>query len=228
MSKETLSPSQLATGFTRGLVTKLLEMTEHGLLKSPVFAPATTDDIDKFVKAAGPDLRDQFVELVERRFQAHTGCYIVPVNYGAENAIQSAIDANAFGYKYVSPNVSDIPLGGTGEALEQAREVGFGKVMYNRDLPEALKKKGQEDGFKYGYVFANPLTTLLWALKNPDVQKDHPIGILFYIGKRLDYLYLGSDGGKRRLSVNENYPDDDWGGDVRFLVVPAPAPVPAA
>ncbi len=227
MSNKTLSPSQQATGFTRGLTNKLSDMTEHGLLKSPVFQTALTSEIDAFVKELVPGLRDQYARLLERSFQVYVGRYIVPVNYDLPNVIATAIDANNFGYKYVYPNVADIPLGGTGEALEQVREVGFGKVIYNRDLPEALKKKGQEDGFVNGYVFANPLTALLWALKNPDVQKDHPLGILFYIGGRLYYLILGSGGGERGLDVHWDLPGGGWREGVRFLAVPAPPPVPA-
>jgi hypothetical protein len=228
MSK-TLSPSETATGITRGQATKLIEMAEHGLLKSAVFTGVPTAQVDDFIKSAGPDIRDALVELAERRFQAFIGCYRIPVNYAAENAIQAAIDANNFGYKYVYTDASNIPLGGTGEAVEQVREVHFGKIMYNRDLPEALKQRGIADGFKQGYVFANPLTALLWALKNPDVQKDHPLGILFYVGKQLCDLCLNAGGGERRLDVDRNNPDNYWNDNVRFLVVPAPVPavVPA-
>ena len=223
----TLSPSaETATGITRGQTIKLTEMADHKLLKSPAFVSVPTAQIDEFVKAVGPELAEQFADLVSRRFEAHTGCYRIEVNYALANAIAAAIEANAFGYKYIAPNVADIPLGGTGEAVEQAREIHFGRVMYNRDLPEALKKKGQEDGFKQGYVFANVLTTLLWALKNPDIQKDHPIGILFYIGEQLYCLDLNADGDKRELNVDEDYPGSRWSDDVRFLAVPAPV-VPA-
>jgi hypothetical protein len=200
-------------------------MADHKLLKSLVFQGVPTAQVDEFVKAVGPELAEQFADLVARRFEAHTGCYHIPVNYALANAIAAAIEANAFGYKYLRVNAADIPLMGIGETVEQVREVGFGKVMYNRDLPEALKQKGIEAGFKYGYTFANPLTALLFALKNPDIQKDHPLGILFYIGERLCYLYLYAGGDERRLSVNEINLGNYWSDGVQFLVVPAPAPV---
>jgi hypothetical protein len=205
-------------------------MTEHGLLKSAVFAGVPTIQVDEFVKSVGPDIRDALVELAERRFQAFIGCYRIPVNYSAPNAIQAAIDANKFGYKYVYTDAGNIPLGGIGEAVEQVREVHFGKIMYNRDLPEALKQRGIADGFKQGYVFVNPLTALLWALKNPDVQKDHPLGILFYVGEQLCCLYLDAVDGGRELDVDRDDPGHDWHDRVRFLVVPAPVPtvVPAS
>ncbi|MDD5156180.1 MAG: hypothetical protein PHF11_06860 [Candidatus Omnitrophica bacterium] len=212
---------------TRGQATKLTEMADHRLLKSPVFQGVPTAQVDEFVKAVGPELAEQFADLVARRFEAHTGRYHTPVNYALANAIAAAIEANSFGYKYLGVNVADIPLIGTGESVEQVREVHFGKTMYNRDLPEALKQKGIEAGFKNGYMFANPLTALLFALKNPDIQKGHPLGILFYIGEQLCYLCLSFDGGRRGLDVDRLDPGSDWDGDVRFLVVPAPVPVPA-
>ena len=221
----TLSPSETATGITRGQIIKSIEMAEHKLLKSPAFRGVPTAQIDEFVKAVGPELAEQFADLFARRFEAHIGCYHIPVNYALANAIAAAIEANAFGYKYLGVNAADIPLGGTGETVEQVREVGFDKIMYNRDLPEALKQRGIADGFKNGYVFANPLTALLFALKNPDVQKDHPLGILFYVGEQLYYLYLLADGVERRLDVDRSDPGHYWNDRVRFLVVPAPAPV---
>lgn len=219
-----LSPSETATGITRGQATKLTEMADHRLLKSPVFQGVPTAQVDEFVKAVGPELAGQFADLVARRFEAHTGCYHTPVNYDLANAIATAIEANGFGYKHLDVDVDQIPLIGIGKTVEQVREVGFDKVMYNCHLPEALKQKGVEAGFKNGYIFANPLTALLWALKNPDIQKDHPIGILFYVRQQLYCLSLGSIDGVRRLSVYEDTSDNHWGNFVRFLVVPAPAP----
>ena len=43
-------------------------------------------------------------------------------------------------------------------------------------------------------------------------------------GEQLCYLYLNSDDDKRKLNVNHNNPDNYWNDNVRFLVVPAPAP----
>lgn len=202
-------------------------MAGHGLVKSSVFQTATTDELDKFVKAAGPDLRELFVDMVQRRFEAHTGCYHIPVDYALANAIAAAIEANAFGYKYLGGNVADIPLIGAGQTVEQVRRIGFGKVMYNRDLPEAIKRKGIEAGFKHGYIFANPLTALLFALRNPDAQKEHPLGILFYIGKQLCFLCLDWSDDERILDVRKSGLGSHWSKSVEFLVVPAPAPAAA-
>ena len=220
-----LSPSQTletaSKGFSSGLSNKLLEMTGHGLIKSDFFARIPTAQLDEFVKADGPDLRQAYIQLVERRFEAFTKCYQVPVDYAAPNAVQAAIEENRFAKTYIYVEVSDIPLCGEGEAVEMVREVHFDKVMYNRDLPEALKQRGIEAGFANGYKFANPLTALKFAKKNPDKQKEYPFGILFYIGKQLCCLCLGAGGEGRRVRVDKGYPDGYWLEAVRFLVVPA-------
>jgi len=206
---------------TRGLANKLVEMVEHGLLKSAVFAEVATAQIDEFVKTAGPELRDQFVKLVEKRFQSVIGCFRVAVNYALPNAIRQTVDDNNFDYKYVYVDLDQIPLNGTGEVVEQVHEVAFGEVMYNRDLPAALKRKGQDAGFENGFKFANPLTALRYAKENPEKQIEAPRGILFYIGEQLCYLYLDSDVSVRGLGVYKGYPGDDWGKSVVFLCVPA-------
>ena len=79
--KQTLSPSQTATGISRGQATKLVDMVECGLVKSPVFQDIPRAQVGEFVKGVGPELRNAFVAMVEERFQAFTGRYIIPVNY---------------------------------------------------------------------------------------------------------------------------------------------------
>jgi hypothetical protein len=193
-------------GFTRGLTIKLSDITDHGLLKSSVFQATPTAELDEFTKAVGPEIRDEFAKLVVRKFQAWI--------------IQAAIDANAFDNKYIYVEVADIPATG-GEEVDQIRELNFGKTMYNRDLSEAIKRRGIEDGFANGYKFASPLAVLRWAKKNPDKQRKKPRGILFYIGEQLCFLCLRGDSDERSVIVSGSDPDDDWGGGVGFLVVPA-------
>jgi len=193
-------------GFTRGLTTKLSDITDHGLLKSPMFQAIPTSELDEFVKAVGPEVRDDFAKLVVRRFQGWL--------------IQAAIDANAFDNKYIYVEVSDIPVTGD-DGIDQIREVNFGRTMYNRDLPEAIKRRGIEDGFANGYKFASPLAALRWAKKNPDKQRQKPRGILFYVGGQLCYLCLGGGSGGRFVDVGGGSPGGCWLGDVEFLVVPA-------
>ena len=229
MSNKTLSPSSdTATGITRGQATKLVEMTEHGLLKSPVFKGVPTEKVDEFVKGVGPKLREAFVAMVEARFEAFTGRHIIPVDYDSADAINAAITENDFGSKYVSVDTSKIPLGGTGQVDEEVHEVHFGKRMYNRDLPEALKQRGVESGFKLGFKFANFLTALKFALKHPGKQLEYPLVILFYdVNGQLCYLYLYEDDGERDLSVNPDNPGDYWRDYVRFLAVPVSEPLAA-
>lgn len=227
-NQQTLSPSQAATGLTRGQAEKLLDMAVHGMIKSYVFQGVPTSQVDEFVKVVGPDARDVYVELMERRFQAFTGRFCIPVNYDEPDAIAKAIDDNAFGDKYVYVEPANIPLGGTGETVEQVHEVHFGKIMYNRDLPAALKARGVELGFPLGFKFANPLTALRYAKKFPEKQLEQPRGILFYDKSgRLCCLYLDEDGGGRVLDVGRGSPGGIWRGSVRFLVVPEVQPLAA-
>jgi len=212
-----LSPSK---GFSRGQIGKVEEMLGHGITKSTVFQNTPTAEIDRFVKTVGPDLRDVWVELLEKRFQGFTGIFQVPVNYDEPEAIASAIETAKFDWKYVGLSPEEIPLIGTGQVMSEVREVHFGRVMYNRDLPNALKQRGEELGYKGGFKFADPLTALRFACAKPDQQRKHPLVILFTDKNgRLWYLYLYEDDGERRLSVGQDYPDGDWDGLVRFLAV---------
>lgn len=171
-----LSPSK---GFSRGLIGKVEEMLGHGIEKSVVFQNLLTAEIDRFVKTACPELRDAWVKQLEMRFQDFLGIFSVPVNYDEPEAIAKAIEAAKFDWKYVGLEPAEIPLVGTGQVVQEVHEVHFGRVMYNRDLPEALKKSGRELGFKGGYKFADPLTALRLACANPVLQRKHPLAILF-------------------------------------------------
>lgn len=212
-----LSPSK---GFSRGLIGKVEEILGHGIEKSVVFQNTLTADIDKFVKTIGPELRDAWVKMLEARFQDFIGVFSIPVNYYEPEAIAKAIAAAGFDWKLVGLESAKIPLIGTGQVTQEVHEVHFGRVMYNRDLPEALKKRGQELGFKGGFKFADPLTVLRLACANPDRQRKHPLVILFTDKDgRLWYLYLREHDGQRYLDVRQNYPDYYWREFVRFLAV---------
>lgn len=214
---ENLSPSK---GFSRGLIGKVEEILGYGIEKSVVFQNTLTADIDKFVKTIGPELRDAWVKMLEARFQDFIGVFSIPVNYYEPEAIAKAIAAAGFDWKFVGLESAKIPLIGTGQVTQEVHEVHFGRVMYNRDLPEALKKRGQELGFKGGFKFADPLTALRLACANPDRQRKHPLAILFTDNDgQLWYLCLNVLGSGRRLRVHQDNPAAHWYEDVRFLAV---------
>lgn len=219
MSNEILSPSK-KTGFTRPLAGKVSEMLEPGLLKSPRFRQASTEEIDSFVKAQDPEsLSDAIVAQLEARFEAFVGRVMVLVDYSKPDAIARAIEENNFDSKYLGLQASEIPLVGNGKVGREVHEVHFGKTMYNRDLPATLKAHGISLGYKKGFRFPDPLTTLLYALKLPDRQRQHPLAILFEVNGRLFYLYLFEHARGRLLGVGRYGPDDLWFGPVRFLAV---------
>ncbi|MFH1583273.1 MAG: hypothetical protein ABIB72_03065 [Candidatus Falkowbacteria bacterium] len=211
-----MSPSK---GFSRGLIGKAQEMLGHGILKSTVFQDIPTAEVDRFVKTVGPDLRDAWVELLEKRFQDFTGIFHVPVNYDELEAIAKAIEEAKFGWKYVGLEPTEIPLVGTGRVIREVHEVHFGRVMYNRDLPNALKERGEELGYQGGFKFADPLTALRFVCANPDQQRKHPLAILFDKNGQLWFLYLYEDSGERGLHVHRSHPAGYWREAVRFLAV---------
>lgn len=213
-----MSPSN--KGLSRGLIGKLAEMLEHGLLKSTVFQNTPTAEVDRFVKEVGPNWRDASVELLENQFQDFIGIFRVPVDYGEPESIAGAIEAAKFDNKCIGLELADIPLSGSGQVVHEVREVHFGRIMYNRDLPAALKEQGEKLGFKTGFKFADPLTALRFVCANPDRQRQYPLAILFHDKcGRLCCLYFSEDAGGRYLGAYRDGPDFDWLDDVRFLVV---------
>ena len=211
-----LSPSK---GFSRGQIVKLQEMIGHGMNKSTMFQSTPTAEIDRFFKTAVPGLRDVWMDLMVKRFQDFTSIFSFPVDYDEPEAIAKAIEAGKLDWKYVGLDPAEILLI-TGQVVQEVREVHFGRVMYNRDLPEALKQRGQELGFKGGFKSADPLTALRFACANPDRQRKYPLAILFTDKNgRLWCLCLSEVGSKRDLGVFQSNPDDYWGDDVRFLAV---------
>jgi len=217
VAMKNLSPSK---GFSRGQIGKVEEMLGHGILKSTAFQNTLTEEVDRFIKAAGPNWRDACVELLEKRFQNFIGIFSFPVDYDAPQAIAQAIEEGKFDWKYVGLEPAEIPLIGTGQVVREVREVHFGRVMYNRDLPNALKQRGQELGFKGGFKFADPLTALRLAYANPDWQRKYPLAILFTDKNgRLWCVILDGDVDNRNLFVDRLSPGAHWHDDVRFLAV---------
>ena len=216
MDTKPLSPSQ---GITRGLAGKVQDMLGHGLVKSQVIQSVPTEKLDEFIKTSGANLRDAWVQTMERMLEAFVGCFTVLVDYAAPNAIARAIEEANFDYKYADLDPDKIPLVGVGQAHRKVFEVHFGKTMYNRDLPAALKARGQELGFKLGFKFADPLTALRIACQVPDQQRKYTMAILFEVKGELWFLILSEGADGRRLLVLRGSPDDYWRDDCRVLAV---------
>ncbi|MFA6454295.1 MAG: hypothetical protein WCV70_00325 [Patescibacteria group bacterium] len=225
-----MSPSK---GLSRGQIGKIQEMIGHGILKSTVFQDTPTAEVDRFIKKVGPGLRDAWVELLEKRFQDFIGAellekrfqdfistFLIPVDYDEPEAIAKAIEMNKFDWKYVGLSPAEIPLVGTGRAIWDVHEVPFGRMMYNSDLPNALKQRGEELGYKGGFKFVDPLTALRFAWTKPDRQKKHQLAISFIDkGGRSWSLCLSENNGERHLYVYQFNPGDSWDEHVRFLAV---------
>jgi len=194
-----LSPSGRACGLTHGQVTQLTETVELSLLSSPEFLRVPTVELGEFIKIAGLELVEVYIELAERMLQTFVDDHIL-VDYGLENAIDIALDS--FALKDIYIDRDKIPLLGEGGVLEKVHEVPFGKVILNDDLLAALKAEGIKQGFQFGLKPCNPLTALLFALKFPTKQLQNQLGISFYDKDgRLCYLSLYQRNGEPRLRV---------------------------
>lgn len=214
-----MPPSEVSKGFSQGQIRVLQKLLERGLRGSTLFQHAPTEQVDQFVKTVGSRRREVAVELLERQFRDFKGIFSVPVNYGEPDAIAKAIETAGFDKKYLGIPLADIPLVGKGQVVHEAREAHFGRVMYNCDLPAAVKERGQELGFKAGFKFADPLTALRFACANRDRRRDYPLVIVFYSGGNFYCLYFHEESGRRKLYVGRRYQDGIWSARARFLVV---------
>lgn len=125
---------------------------------------------------------------------------------------EAAIDEAKFDWKYIKLSPTEIPFVGA------VQEVCFGRVMYNRDLPNALKQRGEELGFKGGFKFADPLTALCFVCISKK-RRQHQLIVLFADNDQLECLCLYGGIGECYLRVYEYDPDDNWDKAACFLAI---------
>lgn len=142
----------------------------------------------------------------------------IPIDYDKPEAIAKVIEAAKFGWKYVKLSPTEIPFVGAVAGCE-VREVHFNRVMYNRDLQNALKQRGEELGFK-GFKFVDPLVALSFVCISKE-QRQHQLVALFTDNDQLWCLCLLGGAGGCWLRVYEYNPEDNWDKAVCFLAVPA-------
>lgn len=148
----------------------------------------------------------------------------VLVDYDEPEAIAKAVKKAKFDWKkFVGLSPEEIPLVGVGQVKRCVREVHSDEIIYSRELPNALKKFGEEFGIKGGYKFADPLTALRVACDNPNRQRQQPLAILFNDKDgKVWVLCLFCFKGKRCLHIQLSGADDVWDDLlISFLVVPA-------
>lgn len=210
----TSTPSE--KGPNSGQIEKLCDKVRSAARKSKIDSKRFQDALAH----PGTELEDRFLRVLIQFANEVRGSVVLSINYDQPGAIAKAIEEAKFDWKYIGLSPENIPLVGTGQVEQEVREVHFGKIMYNRDLPNALKERGKELGFANGFKFADPLTILRYACALPDQQRKYPIAILFTDANgQLWCLYLYGHGGRRSLDVNRSYPGDDWFEHVRFLAV---------
>jgi len=134
----------------------------------------------------------------------------VKVDYDKPDAVTVAITRAAFDSVKLAIRSQDIPLGGAGRVTNEVFEIDFGRLVFDKDLPAELGKRG--------LAFADPLTAILYAARFPNRQRMHPINILFTDRQgQLCYLLLGG-GPDRRFGTRLANPGH-WGPGARFLVI---------
>ena len=134
----------------------------------------------------------------------------VKVNYDKPDAVAKAVRDAAFDSVNLVVPAQDIPLVGKGRVTQEVFEIDFGRLVFDKDLPNELSKRGLD--------FADPLTAILYAARYPNRQRQHPINILFTDRQgQLCYLLLG--GGPDRLFGTRRATTGHWGPGARFLVI---------
>jgi hypothetical protein len=137
----------------------------------------------------------------------------VKVDYDKPDAVARAITNAKFDSAKLAIRPQDIPLGGIGSVTHEVFEIDFGRLIFDKDLPVELDKRG--------FVFADPLTAILYATRFPNRQRMHPINILFTDTQGQPcYLLLG--GGPDRLFGTRLANPGHWGPGARFLVIHKP------
>lgn len=71
---------------------------------------------------------------------------------------------------------------------------------------------------KYGDKMADLSELLDYGIKNPETQREFPIGIVWKVGDQFWYAVLIGSGAGRRLRVRQDHPDVEWCVSCRFLV----------
>lgn len=133
----------------------------------------------------------------------------VKVEYDKPDAVARAITNAAFDSAKLAIRPQDIPLGGTGSDTHEVFEIDFGRLVFDKDLPAELDKRG--------LTFADPLTAILYATRFPNRQRMHPINILF-TDRQGQPCYLLLGGGPDRLFGTRPANSGHWGPGARFLV----------
>lgn len=175
--------------------------------------PATDDQIGHLKGLLDPRLRrlsnpnaqvlirngGQFQEMFDQGIEQLLGKLVVA----------AAIDDGKFDYKYVDLPIDQFPL--TEEPLDGVTEMHPNAYITTREVMKRVDGASKR--------FASPLTALRWAAKNPSIQLDHPVAVIFEINGKLWYLLLDGGGSSRDLGVDRYSLDDVWDVLCRFLVV---------
>lgn len=208
------TPSAVATVSERQ-ARKLVDQLTPGMVEAIVDSSLPRDRFQKIVEQERQlCVRSRFVQFLRDIAAEIIDMVAIHSDYTALNAIAKALDDNRFDTKYLELRPEQIPLMGSGEVDHEVGEVHLNQYLTTREVMAKIDERG--------YKFADPLTALLYALKLPDRQRQHPLVILFEDSTgRICYLILGGDGLERNVHGNRDSLDDrrPWRWYYRFLVV---------
>ena len=214
-----MSPSN-KNGLSRCQIGEIEKMFGRGLRASTVFKNIPTAEINRFIKEAGPGLRDDLVKQTEEKLRHFRGIFRIAVDYREHHAIPKAILAAGLHPKRIEVPIEHIPLVGSGEIEHEVHEVPFGRAMAHRDLPKAVDDLAQTLGQgESRFELIDPLTALRFAYLHPDRQRKYRLALIFISDSGLDCsLILGSTkSGIPTLHIRPIDGESCFTENVRFL-----------
>ncbi len=191
---------------------KLVDQITLGMVEAIVGSSLPSDRLQKILEQEDHlHLRSRFVKFLHDIEAEIVDMVSIRTNYDAPNAIANAIEGNRFDEKYLALKPEQIPIVGSGEVDHEVGEVHFNEHLINRDVIAMIDGRG--------YRFADPLTTLLYAIKLPDRQGQYPLAVIFEIDGQQWFMILDRGGSGRCVDVVRSGLSVVWPGTYRFLVV---------
>ena len=196
---------------SEGQARKLVDQLKPGLVEAIMVGKLPHDRFQFMLQQEkNLKIRSRFVQFLRDILAEIIEMVAIHSSY-QPNAIAMAIDENHFDATCLNLAPEQIPLMGSGEVEHEVSALHLNEYLTTR---EVMAKVDERD-----FKFADPLTTLLYALKLPDRQRQYPIITLFEVNGQLWYLLLEGDVGGRDLRVDRYDLDGRLNGRCRFLVV---------
>lgn len=124
------------------------------------------------------------------------------------NSFRAQIKAGKYNYTYGFADNPEKIEGQQFHFVTNETELDHpGKTLTNQQVYE-----------RYGDKMASLSELLDYGIKNPEMQRQFPIGIVWKVGDQFWFAYLFSLDSDRELNVYQEHPYGVWNDDFRFLV----------